>query len=175
MILGSAGTGKSTLAKQISEITKIEATHLDSLFWNAGWIETPKDEMTKKTLDVVSRETWIIDGNYAGTLNARLEVTDTVIFLDFNRYFCLYRVLKRFFQNIGKTRSDMAPGCNERIDWDFIQWIWNYPKKGKIDTLNKINDYLTINQFTYYHLKTPKQVKLFLEEIRTTYQFSKQH
>jgi hypothetical protein len=26
------------------------------------------------------------------------------------------------------TRPDMTPGCNERLTWEFIRWIWEYPR-----------------------------------------------
>ena len=42
IILGSAGSGKSTLATKLGEITGIPVIHLDRLFWNPGWVETPR-------------------------------------------------------------------------------------------------------------------------------------
>ena len=75
-----------------------------------------------------------MDGNYGGTLERRLAKCDTVVFLDLPRVVCLARVLKRRLQFRGRARPDMNPGCPERLSWEFLSWIWNYPvqKRPKI-------------------------------------------
>ena len=47
LIIGSSGAGKSTLAKRLHELTGIELFHLDKLYWNPNWVETPKEEWFK--------------------------------------------------------------------------------------------------------------------------------
>ncbi|MEZ4586890.1 MAG: isopentenyl transferase family protein [Gemmatimonadales bacterium] len=42
LILGSGGSGKTTLALQVSETTGHPVVHLDSLYWKAGWVATPR-------------------------------------------------------------------------------------------------------------------------------------
>lgn len=37
LIVGSPGAGKSTLAKKLAARTGLPLTHLDDLYWNAGW------------------------------------------------------------------------------------------------------------------------------------------
>ncbi len=44
-----------------------------------------------------------MDGNYSGTLDVRLSVADTVIFLDFPRILCLARIIKRCFMYAGQS------------------------------------------------------------------------
>ena len=129
IIIGSSGGGKSTLARQLGDITGLPVIHLDKVFWNPGWVETPKDIWQEKVKELLKGEQWIIDGNYGGTMELRAEAADTIIYLDFNRFICLYRVLKRRIQNQGKTRPDMCEGCKEKIDLEFIWWVWTYPKK----------------------------------------------
>ncbi|WP_461614763.1 P-loop NTPase family protein [Clostridium sp. Marseille-QA1073] len=118
MILGSPGSGKFTLAKSIGEITGIEVIHLDTLFWNPGWIKVPSEEFKEIVKSYVVKEAWIMDGNYSGVLDIRLNTDDTIIFIDVPRGKCLYRVVKRRFQYKGKTRSDLTAGCDEKIDWN---------------------------------------------------------
>ena len=129
IIIGSSGGGKSTLARQLGDITGLPVIHLDNVFWNPNWVETPKDIWLEKVTELLKGEQWIIDGNYGGTMKLRAEAADTIIYLDFKRYICLYRVLKRRIQNQGKTRPDMCEGCKEKIDLEFIRWVWTYPKK----------------------------------------------
>ena len=131
LIIGSSGAGKSTFARRLHEATGIELVHLDKVFWKPNWVETPKDEWKKTVAKVLEGEVWIIDGNYSGTLELRMQYADTIIFLDFPPTICVWRVLKRVaFYRKGK-RPDMAAGCDERFDLEFLKWIWDYPRRTK--------------------------------------------
>jgi adenylate kinase family enzyme len=129
LVIGPGGAGKSTLARQLGELLKIEVLHLDKFYWQPGWIETPKGEWLKTVEDLMKRDAWIMDGNYSGTLDVRVEACDTVIFMDLARTLCLRRVLQRALMYRNKSRPDMTEGCRERLTLEFILWIWNYARR----------------------------------------------
>src|SRR5215472_7653599 len=129
LVIGPGGSGKSTLASRLSEMLGIRVIHLDSLYWHPGWIEPPKDQWTATVDRLLEGETWIIDGNYSRTLERRLAACDTVIFLDFPRTTCVWRVIKRQVRYRKAKRPDMAEGCPEHFNLQFILWIWNYPTR----------------------------------------------
>jgi adenylate kinase family enzyme len=110
VIIGSGGAGKSTLATQLGEMLNLEIIHLDKLYWQAGWVEPLKDEWKKTVEDLLKRDSWIMDGNFGGTIEMRLKACDTAIFLDFPRTVCLYRVIKRRLTYRNTSRPDMAEG-----------------------------------------------------------------
>ena len=165
-IVGSGGAGKSTFAHQLADILHLPVIHLDALYWQPGWVATPQDEWRDKQQQLVQQECWIIDGNYTSTLDVRFAVADTIIFLDFPRFLCLYRAIKRRIQFAGKTRPDMAKGCPERIDREFLLWIWNYPTNGRMRVLKKIEQYQENRQVII--LRSPRQVQQFLHSLKTT-------
>lgn len=164
-IVGSGGAGKSTVAHQLADILHLPVIHLDSLYWQPGWVETPEDQWHERLQQLVQQEQWIIDGNYTSTLDMRFAVADTIIFLDFPRLLCLYRAVKRRTQYAGKTRPDMAPGCPERIDRNFLLWIWNYPKNGRVRVLKKIEQYRENRHVII--LRSPHEVQQFLSTLQT--------
>lgn len=129
ILIGSGGSGKSTLARQLGEKLKIKVYHLDALFWKPNWIGAPKDEQRKVQNDLVKEEEWIIDGNYGGTMDIRLNAADTIIFLDFPRIICVFRAFKRMVQYRNKIRPDMGEGCEERFSVEFFKWIWNIQRR----------------------------------------------
>ena len=131
IVIGSGGAGKSTFSLRLGAATGIEVIHLDRLFWKPGWIETPNDEWSRIVEEALNAESWIMDGNFGGTREMRMQACDTIIFLDVPRLVCIWRVLKRWAVYRKKSRPDMAEGCAERFDWKFLDWIWNYPKKSK--------------------------------------------
>ena len=114
LIIGCAGSGKSTFAKKLHTLIDCELIHLDRIFWKPGWVRTPKNEWRKMQNELVTKESWIIDGNYHNTMDIRLSRADTVIFFDFPRILCLWNALKRSFKGhiFNAKRDDMADGNN---------------------------------------------------------------
>ena len=163
VIIGSGGAGKSTLARQLGEKLRLPVVHLDQLFWKPGWVETTQEEFDEKLALELAKPAWIMDGNFNRTIPQRLERCDTVIYLDFHRATCLLGVLKRILTSYGKTRPDMAEGCPERFDLDFLKWVWNFNRDGKRERyyrlLNEAKDVQSIV------LKNRRMVKRFLNSI----------
>jgi adenylate kinase family enzyme len=164
MIIGSGGAGKSTLSRQMGEILNMPVIHLDSIYWNHGWEPTPTEEWEARQRQAISGDTWIVDGNYRSSMHLRLDACDTVIFLDFPRLICLYNVVKRYFQYKGKTRPDLSPGCPEQLSLEFLQWIWNFPKRTTPNLMGKLENLPDDKKIVI--LKSPKAVKSFLETIK---------
>ena len=129
IIIGCGGSGKSTLSRALSEKTNLPVVHLDKLFWREGWVNIPREEFNVLLREELKKDKWIIDGNYDRTIKERLNRCDTVIYLDYPRRTCLFGIIKRFITNYGKVRPDMTEGCPEKIDLEFIKWIWNFNKE----------------------------------------------
>ena len=63
IVLGRGGAGKSTLARQLGEITGLPVIELDKLFWRPGLLPTPRDEWIHLQQKLVREEKWIMDGD----------------------------------------------------------------------------------------------------------------
>ena len=160
-IIGCSGAGKSTLARTLGEKTGLPVIHGDSLFWKSGWVESTKAEIDGKMLDVAQTQRWILDGNYTRTLPQRLERCDLVIYLDFPTWLCLLRVLKRYVCNLGRVRPDMPQGCPEKIDREFLVWVWTF-NKTKRPRLYRLLRELPKDKVVI--LKSPREVRRFLKQ-----------
>lgn len=162
LINGPSGSGKSTLACRLGEITGLPVIHLDRFLWNPGWVQTPREEFDRRVNEAASGENWIIDGHNLRTMDYRLSRADTVIYIDFNRYICIFRAIKRWVTYYGKTRPCMTEGCAEKIDFEFLKWIWDFPKNQRPKILEKLNNY----EKNVYYLKSPKDVKNFIKNAK---------
>lgn len=141
MIIGSGGSGKSTFARKLEELTKLPLIHLDTHFWRPGWDPTPEEEWDQFLTEITQRKEWIIDGNYSRTMDIRMRAADVIIFFDLPPLLNLYRVFKRRLQYHGRTRPDMNEGCPERLDWEFMKWVWNYRRTRRPAVEQKLAGY----------------------------------
>ncbi|MEX3008048.1 hypothetical protein [Hoeflea sp. TYP-13] len=120
LIIGNGGAGKTTLSKLLGQKLELPLVHLDELLWQPGWIETERQVFDRHLSMELEKEKWIIDGNYVRTLPQRLARADTVIFLDFNRWVCTARVIKRWLLQDGYQ----AEGCPHKVDWPFFKYVF---------------------------------------------------
>ena len=169
-IIGSSGAGKSTLAKTLGEKLCLPVIHLDAYYWRAGWVETPSTEWIDREKQLLNGDRWIVDGNYGNSMKMRLDVATTIIWLDFNRILCLWRVINRYWQYKGKVRPDMALGCPEKLDLDFLQYVWNFPLIQRPKILARLAPYQNDKQIVI--LKNPRQLSNFLLHISNFLQSS---
>lgn len=163
MVIGSGGAGKSTLSKELSKKLNIPVYHLDYFLWRPNWQGVPREEQIPIQHDLISKEEWIIDCNYGGTIDIRLNAADTIIYLDIHRMICVYRVLKRMLKYRNKQRPDMAEGCEEKLDLEFLKWVWNYPKTKRHETINKLNQLK--KDKTIIKLRSLREINHFLKNV----------
>ncbi len=143
LLVGSGGAGKSTLARQLGDISGLPVVHLDAVYWQPGWVVTPKEAWQHTVETLVQPERWIIDGNYSSTFEQRLAAADTVIFLDYPWWLCLARVLRRWWTYRGRTRPDLGSGCAEHFpDGEFLRWICHdFPRRNRPRLLGLLEEH----------------------------------
>ncbi len=165
MIFGFSGAGKSTLARRIAEKIGTEPTHLDALHWLPGWVESGREYKRNALRPVLEREKWVIDGNYMKVLfDERLDTADTVVFLDFNRFICLFRVIKRYLNYRGRSRPDMGEGCPEKLDAEFLRWVLLDGRKNRGKYRSAIREAAASGKRAET-LKNPREVRDFLNNL----------
>ena len=145
LIVGCPGSGKSTFAKELHRITGIPLVHLDMLFWNEDGTTVEKSVFYERLTAALKGERWIIDGNYASTMELRMEACDTVIFLDYPVELCLQGIRDRK----GKPRSDLPWLEPEEDDEEFLEFIRNYPIQNRPEVLNLLNRYSHKRSFVF--------------------------
>lgn len=123
IVIGCPGSGKSTFARALHNITGIPLFHLDMMYWNADKTTVEKAVFLERLAETMQKSEWIIDGNYNSTMETRMQACDTVFFLDYPVEICLDGIKERR----GKPRTDM-PWIeeNDEEDAEFIEFIKSY-------------------------------------------------
>jgi len=164
MIVGPCGAGKSTLARKIHQLTGLDLVSLDQYYFKPNWVETPPDEWASKVKELASRPSWVIDGNYGGTMDLRIKKADTIIFLDYPTWKCLFRVLKRTTLFYNKKRPDMAEGCKERFSFSFLHYVIMFRTIKRPGLLRKLDQVSKSSKVLIF--KNDNEVDHFLSTIK---------
>jgi adenylate kinase family enzyme len=162
-VLGPPGAGKSTFAVRLGRTTGLPVVHLDRHFWSAGWRETPREVWRARHAELIAAPRWIIDGNYRGTVVERLGRAEVVVVLDLPRPICLARALWRTATWWGRTRPDLAAGCPERWDPEFIRFVWTFARRDRI----AVEQQLESANLPVIRLRTPGEVAAFTRDVST--------
>lgn len=166
LIIGCCGSGKSTLSKKLEEITNLPVIHLDKEYYKPNWEKPAKGEWDRKVLDLCNKEQWIMDGNYISSMEIRARYAEMIIWLDINRVLCLYRAILRAILPSKRHRSDMGEGCEERHDYSFYLFIWNFYKTTRPRIKQLIDSHQDID---IRIVRNKREMKYLLEEFNASY------
>ena len=153
VVLGSSGSGKTTICRMLGKKLNIPSLHLDSVYWKPYWNHIEKSEFNTYMKDFLTKnKSWVIDGNYTNNdhFQYRLDLADTIILLDFGQQVSLQGIHERANTYKHQVRSDMAEGCVEGIDQVFLQYVATFHKV-KAKRLKAL-----IKQYEY-----KKEIKIF--------------
>jgi len=128
MIFGRPGSGKSTFAVRLSHSLNLPLHHLDKYFYVENWVERDYSKFLQIQQDLVNSDAWIVDGNSTRSLEMRFSKADLVLYFNFPKIICYWRILKRLLKpNI--SFDDRAPGCHETIRWSLIKYMWSFEER----------------------------------------------
>ncbi len=135
MIFGRPGSGKSTFAHALHQVTDLPLYHLDKYFFSYNWIERDYDEFLMIQYRLIEQNEWIIDGNATKSLQLRWMQADVVIYFNYPRWLCYWRVLKRYItRNLFSGDKDIfvddrAPHCKEKIQWKLLKYMYSFDER----------------------------------------------
>lgn len=112
LVYGATGSGKSTMARRLSELTGIPWTSVDDICWMPGWVQLSPDEQRVHFDDLTATDTWILDSAYEGWHDLAHERADVVVALDYARLTSLARLLRRTAARIIE-REEICNGNHE--------------------------------------------------------------
>ncbi len=157
IIIGCPGSGKSTFARALQEKTGLPLFYLDMLYWNKDKTTVSKDVFRERLKNVLSKDKWIIDGNYGSTMEMRMLECDTVFFLDFDVEICLSGIKERQ----GKYRPDM-PWVATEDDREFLQFIRSFETESKPKIIELFEKYRNKNIIIF---NSRNEAELYIEKI----------
>ena len=121
IVIGCPGSGKTTFAEKLHKKTGLPLYYLDAIWHKPDRTHITRDEFDVRLKEIFAENQWIIDGNYASTVEARIKECDTVFLFDLPTEVCLQGATER----LGKGRYDM-PWVDNELDPEFKKSIENF-------------------------------------------------
>jgi adenylate kinase family enzyme len=121
VIVGTTSSGKSTLAKQLSEKFNYSFIELDALHWESNWTEAPLEIFRQRVVAATQAERWVAAGNYQVVRDLIWLKADTVIWLDYSLPLIFVRLWKRTWQRWW-YQEELWNGNREKLWWHLKFW-----------------------------------------------------
>ncbi len=165
-IFGNTGGGKSTLARQLSEVTALPLHSLDKIQYLPGGKKVPHEIYLEAHAELLKQNSWIIDGfGCVESAWERFSEADTLIYIDLPLPVHYWWVIKRFFQGLYRNPQGwpdaspiwkgtlnsfrVLPLCHRRLTPRYRQLIKDSAPSKQV-----------------FHLRSPKDTRIFLDNVR---------
>jgi adenylate kinase family enzyme len=168
-VIGTTGSGKSTLARELGKRLNIPIIELDSLHWEPGWREAPRDLTRQRMQILVRQEAFVVDGNYGFLRDIIWPRLQAVFWLDYPLPIILWQLLHRTVRR--SVSQELLWGTNVERLWpqffskdSLFLWALNTYKKHKkvYEGLLSSTEYKHIKTF---HLNNPNSTKEWLRNL----------
>lgn len=118
-VVGTTGSGKTTLAREIAGRLGIPHVELDAMNWGPNWTEVSREVFRERVAGALQGATWVVDGNYSKARDIVWPRADTIVWLDYPLWLILGRLLVRTFRRT-LTREELWSGNRERLREQFF-------------------------------------------------------
>jgi adenylate kinase family enzyme len=101
-VVGTTGSGKTTLASRLAERLGIPHVEMDALYWDPGWTPVEPEVFRERLTQALSSPAWVTCGNYGKVADIVWHQADTVVWLDYALPVILGRVAWRTVRRVAR-------------------------------------------------------------------------
>jgi adenylate kinase family enzyme len=170
VVVGTSGSGKTTVARQLATLMGGVHIELDALNWGANWRDSTTEELQYKVNQAMTALCWALDGNYSKVRASVWAQADTLVWLDFPLWLNLWRISKRTFLRV-VTQESLWAGNRESLraavsKEGMFYWVLKTHARRR----REIPQYLQRDENRHLqvvHLRTPHETTAFLQRVAT--------
>lgn len=167
-ILGTVGSGKSSLTKKISSVLGIKAYDLDNIYWKKGYgIKRGEAERTRRFTRLCNRKKWIIEGVYSAWIETGIKKSDIVVLLDIPLHSLIWRITKRYLSK-EKSRKMGEKRYKESFS-DYVgllRTVARYRKKSNKKGLYRHKEIIEKHNVNFVCIRSKNQADEFINSLK---------
>jgi adenylate kinase family enzyme len=168
-IIGTAGCGKTTLARQLATMLHIPHVELDAFHWGPDWTPVANRIFIERAEAALAQDNWVMDGNYLRVRFAIWERATHIVWLDYARWRIMQQVVRRSLWRIA-TRQNLWAGNRESLRKTFwsqesiIRFAWQSYERQKQD-YEEIFQLSLFRDTTLVRLQTPQATQRWVQNL----------
>lgn len=171
-VIGTSGTGKSTLARRVASKLGSKYIEQDKLFWLPNWQMTPRDQFAESILKETSAESWTICGNHSFVQEKIWARATHVVWLNYSLKTTLLRGFRRTAKRVF-LRQECCNGNYESFRHAFLSknsilwWIWTTHQQ-RIEQYVSAKREGKFDQLEFLEFKRPQEAEDWLKSVSPT-------
>ncbi len=173
VVVGTSGSGKTTIAKWLADLIGAEHIELDALHWGPNWTEAPIEAFRQRVAQALASPTWVVDGNYHKVRDLTWGQATTLVWLDYSLPVVLWRLVWRTVTRVFK-REELWNSNRETFQNAFLSrnslFFYAISSQGRQRTaypqVLKNSEYAHLQ---IIHLRSPKETNQWLERLVKEY------
>jgi adenylate kinase family enzyme len=99
-VVGTTGSGKTTIASALASLYDLPHVELDALHWGPNWQEPPLEVFRQRVSQALAGDAWVTDGNYLKVRDVVWGRADTLIWLDYSLPVIYWRLICRTLERV---------------------------------------------------------------------------
>jgi adenylate kinase family enzyme len=172
-VVGSSGSGKTTVARRLADALSAPHVELDALYWGPEWSAATRDEIVERVEAATAGDSWVVDGNYWSRLGPRVWTrADTVVWVNPPRWRATWQSLTRAVRR-SATRETLWAGNREswrglmfwRGEESILWWAWTTYSTTQ-DRYSQAMDDPAWQHLTFYRLRTRRDADRLVARLR---------
>jgi adenylate kinase family enzyme len=112
VVVGTTGSGKTMLARQIAVRLAIPYVELDALHWGPQWTPVPTEILRQRAAEATGGDRWVVDGNYSNVRDIIWPRAEVIVWLDYGLPLIFWRLARRTIHRL-RTREELWQGNRE--------------------------------------------------------------
>ena len=169
VVVGTTGSGKTTLAGQLAQRLGCPHVELDALHWEPNWTPAPEERFRARVSEALSGDAWVTDGNYSKVRDIAWGRAELLVWLDCALAVNLWRLFWRALRRSIK-REELWSGNRETLRKQFLSrdslFLWALKtyrrRKREYSTLPSRPEYAHLQ---IVRLRSPRKTQAWLSAL----------
>ncbi|PWC11558.1 shikimate kinase [Brenneria corticis] len=167
-VVGTSGSGKSTIARGLAQRLGIPYIEMDALFWRENWLESPDSEFFPRLETALAAQSWVLDGNYNRTRDIKWRNVDVVVWVDYGFSRTLFQAVSRAWRRSWR-KEELWAGTGNRESFmrsffsrdSIIIWTIKTYSANRKRYLTDLSD-ARYRHIRFIPLRSPRESEAFL-------------